>query len=45
MNRPQVRAVRGAVYVVLPLIFASSAAVRGFQFKALAWGMNDRYQA
>ena len=35
MNRPQVRAVRGAVYVVLPLVFAASVAVRGFCLKAL----------
>jgi len=31
LNRPHMRAVRGAVYVVLPLVFPSSAAVRGFQ--------------
>ena len=31
LNRPQVRAVRGAFCVVLPLIFAFSEAIRGSQ--------------
>ena len=31
LNGPQVREVQGAVYVVLPLVFAAGAAVRGFQ--------------